>query len=477
MIAKVSLGGSLSGALGYNQHKVDKEQAKILETNRVFVPADGRFSLAECVRDFERTMPSQVTTTRGIVHISLNPHPDDRLTNEQLTDIGREYIERMGFGGQPWMLFKHEDIDREHLHIVTTRIRPDGALISDKNNFERSRKITDDLEKKYDLHPKDTRQGEGWRLAPVDAAAGDLKRQVGNVVKLLAETYRFHSLPGYRVLLSLYNVGVEKVEGDNKGHRYTGLVYSALDADGNRVGQPLKSSLFGKKYGVAHLEAWMQEVKAKGFPASIRPTVAASLADSGTGGDFRERLRERGIDLVLRYGNGDRLFGATFIDHNSRTVLNGSALGKEFSANALATRFPDLAIASRENRQVLAPPLISLVGEMPRPIGRPTLLSPVSERIPLTGAAAHSVSSITPDSGNYATYSAPESYSASFDFAPAVEPDTNVSAPSLSPLVSAVGEAAGGLLSIFTPEPGPASDNGPAMPKPKKKKPQYRQKH
>ncbi len=351
MVAKVSLGGNLYGALAYNQDKIDRGKGQILETNRVFVPADGRFSVGECMRDFERTMPSQVTTTRGIVHISLNPYPEDRLTDEQLTDIGREYIERMGFGDQPWMLFKHEDIDREHLHIVTTRVRGDGSLISDKNNYERSRKITDDLERKYGLHPKGERQGEAWQLAPVDASAGDLKRQVGNVVKHLAEAYRFHSLPGYRALLSLYNVGVEKVEGDNKGNRYAGLVYSALDAEGNRVGQPLKSSLFGKKYGIVHLEGRMQEVKAKGFPTSIRTNVAATLAGSTTGGEFRMQLRERGIDLILRYGNGDRLFGATFIDHNTRTVLNGSALGKDFAANALLEGSPAFPPQSHENRR------------------------------------------------------------------------------------------------------------------------------
>ena len=371
MVAKISLGGNLYGALAYNQDKIDRGKGQILETNRVFVPADGQFSVGECMRDFERTMPSQVTTTRGIVHISLNPHPEDRPTNEQLVDIGREYIERMGFGGQPWMLFKHEDIDREHLHIVTTRVRGDGSLISDKNNYERSRKITDDLERKYGLHPKGERQGESWRLAPVDAAAGDLKRQVGNVVKHIAEAYRFHSLPGYRALLSLYNVGVEKVEGDNRGNRYTGLVYSALDADGNRVGQPLKSSLFGKKYGIAHLEGRMQEVKAKGFPTSIRATVAASLADSQTGDEFRTNMRERGIDLILRYGNGDRLFGATFIDHNTRTVLNGSALGKDFAANALAERLPDLATASHENRRPVQTSVIDTQGAPMREILQP----------------------------------------------------------------------------------------------------------
>jgi hypothetical protein len=264
-------------------------------------------------------------------------------------------MERLGFGGQPYMIFKHEDIDRQHLHIVSTRVRGDGTLISDKKNYEKSRQITDNLEKKYGLHPKDKKQGEAWQFSPVDASRSDLKKQVANVVKPLAAMYKFQSLGEYRALLSLYNIGVEKVEGNNQGRQYKGLVYSALDAEGNRVGKPLKSSLFGKSYGIEALEQSIkksgEEIKAGGQAAKTKALVSSSLADSRTGNGFRADLQGKGIDLVLRYGNGGRLFGVTFIDHNSRTVLNGSALGKEFSANALGTRFADFSTASREDLQ------------------------------------------------------------------------------------------------------------------------------
>ena len=353
MVADIHIGNNLYGALAYNQEKIDAGLGKILEANRIFVPADGQFSVGDCMRDFERAMPPQVTTTRGIIHISLNPHPEDKITDDQLTDIGREYMERLGFGGQPYLIFKHEDIDRQHLHIVSTRVRIDGTLISDKNNYEKSKKITDELEKKYGLHPKGKKQGETWQLSPVDASRSDLKKQVANAIKPLASMYKFQSLGEFRALLSLYNIGVEKIEGDNQGHKYTGLVYSALDADGNRVGKPLKSSLFGKSYGIEALEQTMkksgEEIKAGKQAAKTKLLVSASLNGSRTGSEFRTDLQGKGIDLVLRYGNGGRLFGVTFIDHNSRTVLNGSALGKEFSANALGTRFADFAM--EENQQ------------------------------------------------------------------------------------------------------------------------------
>jgi len=427
MVAKISLGNNLYGALAYNQDKIDREKGQILETNRVFVPADGRFSVGECVRDFELSMPPQITTTRGIVHISLNPHSEDKLTDNQLADIGREYIERMGFGGQPWMLFKHEDIDREHLHIVTTRVRGDGTLISDRNNFEKSRRITDDLERKYSLHSKGERQGKSLQLTPINPTAGDLKKQVGNVIKSLTATYKFNSLPGYRALLSLYGVGVEKVEGDNKGHRYTGLVYSALDADGNRVGRPLKSSLFGKSYGIVALERQMaksgEALKTKGLPVGLRATVATSLNDSRTGGEFRAALRKKGIDLVLRYGNGGRLFGTTFIDHNSRTVLNGSALGKDFAANALAERFPNISTESRENKRIV-PPTPMPTDEASRQTVWPTQ---GDQEVTMQVESDH-----IPDNS-----------------------DSQLALPDLSP----IGDAAGSLFSILTPDLGEQTDN------------------
>lgn len=355
MVADIHIGNNLYGALSYNQEKIDAGLGKILEANRIFVPADGQFSVGDCMRDFERAMPPQVTTTRGIIHISLNPHPEDKISDDQLADIGREYMERLGFGGQPYLIFKHEDIDRQHLHIVSTRVRSDGTLISDKNNYEKSKRITDSLEKKYGLHPKDKKQGEAWQLSPVDASRSNLKKQVANAIKPLTTMYKFQSFGEFRALLSLYNIGVEKVEGDNQGHKYTGLVYSALDAEGNRVGKPLKSSLFGKSYGIEALEQKMkqsgEEIKTNKQAAKTKALVSASLNGSRTGSEFRADLQEKGIDLVLRYGNGGRLFGATFIDHNSRTVLNGSALGKEFSANALGARFADFSTAGREDLQ------------------------------------------------------------------------------------------------------------------------------
>lgn len=357
MIAKFSHGSSLYGALSYNQEKVNEGLGKVLATNLVIEPNDGAFNAASCMEDFERFMPSHIRTSKPFIHISLNPHPDDKLTDQQLADIGREYMEQFGYGGQPYMIFKHEDIGREHIHIVSTRVRTDGSIISDSKNYERSRKITDSLEQKYGLHSKEKNQGETWQLTPINISQGNLKKQVANVIKPLSEMYRFQTLGEYRALLSLYNIGVEEVKGENKGNMYRGLVYSALDDKGNRVGTPLKSSLFGREHGLDRLEKRFKKsketIKANGIAKQTRATVSESFASTRTESEFRAALREKGIDLVLRRNDEGRIYGATFIDHNQRVVLNGSRLGKEFSANVLNERFADNS--PRENMQTPKP--------------------------------------------------------------------------------------------------------------------------
>lgn len=118
----------------------------------------------------------------------------------------------MGYGNQPYLVFKHEDINRHHLHIVTVRVDENGRSIDTRNNFYRSKQITRELEQKYGLHDAERRNRrlDTPPLHKVDASADDVKKQVGNTVKALNAQYRFQSMGEYRALLSLYNVTVEE---------------------------------------------------------------------------------------------------------------------------------------------------------------------------------------------------------------------------------------------------------------------------
>ena len=359
MVAKINYGNSLYGALAYNGEKVNEGVAKILDTNKVFSPADGTHDISACMQDFMAYMPSHVLTKKPVIHISLNPHPDDRLTDEQFSAIAREYIEKMGYANQPFIVYKHEDIDRHHLHIVTLAVDERGKKINDGNNFYTSTRILKELEQKYGLIPAQMRkEKEVFRLQKVCYGDGEnLKKQLASVIKLAAKFYHCPSLKEYRALLSTYNICVEEVKGEMYGKPYNGLVYFATDDKGKKVGNPFKASLFGKAVGYEALQksfkASKEKLKEKHLAPKTKAVVAGTLRNSATREDFRDNLYRKGIDVLFRENEEGRLYGITFIDHNNGCVVNGSRLGKELSANAIAEWFncphPELSAPIQQN--------------------------------------------------------------------------------------------------------------------------------
>ena len=200
------------------------------------------------------------------------------------------------------------------------------------------------LERKYGLHDAERKSRRtDMPLHKVDASAGDVKKQVGNVVKELNRRYRFQTMGEYRALLSLYNMTVEEVRGNVRGREYNGLVYSVTDDRGNKVGNPFKSSLFGKSVGYDAAQRKFArskaEIKDRKLADMTKRTVLSVLQDTYDKEKFIDTLKEKGIDTVLRCTEEGRIYGATFIDHRTGCVLNGSRMGRELSANALQEHF------------------------------------------------------------------------------------------------------------------------------------------
>ena len=344
MVAKISVGSSLYGAIAYNGEKINEAQGRLLTTNRIYNDGSGTVDINKAMEGFHTFLPPQMKVEKPVVHISLNPHPDDVLTDAELQDIAREYLEKLGFGNQPYLVFKHEDIDRHHLHIVTVRVDENGKCISDKNNYYRSKQITRELEKKYGLHDAERRTRRlDTPLRKVDASAGDVKKQAGNVIRELNRRYKFQTMGEYRALLSLYNMTVEEAHGNVRGREYHGLVYSVTDDMGNKVGNPFKSSLFGKSVGYEAVQRKFarskQEIKDRKLAGMTKRTVLSVLEGTYDKDKFVATLKGKGIDTVLCYTEEGRIYGATFIDHRTGCVLNGSRMGKELSANALQEHF------------------------------------------------------------------------------------------------------------------------------------------
>lgn len=339
MVAKITSGTSLYGALYYNQEKADKGKARTLAWNRIMERPDGTVGIAECMRSFEPYLAANRRTEKPVIHLSLNPHPDDALSDEQLEAIGREYMERLGYGDQPYVIFRHDDNARPHIHIVSLRIDGQGRKIRDYKEWERSMGICRELERKYGLCP--SRKDDYKISSPmvkVDPAKGDLKRQIAGVVRPAVQSYRFHSFKEFKALLGLFNVTVEEVHKVIDGRRCDGLVYAATDGNGKRVGVGIKSSDIGKGVGYEALRKRILRNKGrmKKYPVPEKTKEAireALLRD--TRQEFLHELAGKGIVPILWKNDRGVIYGVTYINHNSKTVLKGSTLGKEFSASVL----------------------------------------------------------------------------------------------------------------------------------------------
>ena len=260
MVARITSGATPAGALYYNKDKIDRGEGRFLVAfNTPMQVTDERyFDIREALRCFEPYLEANRRTKNPVFHASLNPAPEDRLSNDELRQIAREYMERMGYGAQPCFVFLHEDIERRHIHIVSLRVGLDGRKLAHDFEARRSREILDALERRYGLRP--AAEGDAKQtydtLSKLDYTKSDLKRQIASLVRLTLHRYRCTSFGELRTLLEYFNVSIEECRGTAHGHEYAGILYGALDDDATPQGVPIKSSRIGRDVGHRTLERY-----------------------------------------------------------------------------------------------------------------------------------------------------------------------------------------------------------------------------
>ena len=343
MIAKISATENLGGALGYNFKKVEKGEANILLAAELYQSKEGRYTMEDVLADMEALIPKNCRTKKTVFHCSLNPHPDEKLSDETLMQIAKEYMEALGYGKQPYIVFKHNDIAREHIHIVSLRIDGEGKKINDKFEKRRSKQITDALERKYSLIPSSkVTDREMKEVSKIDTTKGNIKEQVAETLLSVLKHYEFCSLGELNAILSVYNLAVEEVKTEFRGKKYEGLIYVPTDDKGDKVSSPIHASDIGRGVGYTAVQNRMQKSKQaiKPLISIIRYRVLQTMRTSPkTEEELRQRLEEQGLRAVIRKNESGRIYGITFIDDKVGVVLNGSRLGKGYAANVFNTYF------------------------------------------------------------------------------------------------------------------------------------------
>src|SRR5690606_30280531 len=233
----------------------------------------------------------------------------------------------------------------------------------------RSMAICRDLEQQYNLVPATEKQRTSNEqvFRPVDYRAGDVKSQMASVVRHLPKYYGYASLGAYNALLSLFNITSEEVKGELNGQPKNGLVYFALNEQGEKASNPFKASLFGKQAGLDELQNQFakakEKMKADPVRAVLKNTIEAAMHTATNESDFKKQLIEQGINTVVRRNDEGRIYGMTFIDHESRSVWNGSALGKNLSANVFNDWWKEEAVSHRQGTEQTSSTALPVTGK------------------------------------------------------------------------------------------------------------------
>ncbi|WP_295769308.1 relaxase/mobilization nuclease domain-containing protein [uncultured Mucilaginibacter sp.] len=345
MVAKIKTGRSIIGAINYNEHKVRLGKAElIMAQGYLKEPKSLSFSdkLNRLTDLTDRNERTQVNT----LHVSLNFAVGEVLDKILLQQIADDYMEGLGFGGQPYLVYQHNDAGHPHLHIVTTNIKPDGERISfhllANKASEESRK---NVEQTFNLIKAEDQKQSSQVISPISldqVAYGktDTKRAITNVVNEIIRAYKFTSVPEFNALLNQFNITADRGSKDSRMFAKNGLIYWVIDANGQKTGVPIKaSSIYGKPTmnnlnDRFKLNAAIRKIS----KPDLTKTIDGALSRSLTMNDFQNKLKRQMIDVVLRRNDEGRLYGITFIDHRAKTVFNGSDLGKAYSAGMLSAK-------------------------------------------------------------------------------------------------------------------------------------------
>ena len=328
---------NLGGALGYNFKKVEKGEANILLAAELYQSKEGRYTMEDVLADMEALIPKNCRTKKTVFHCSLNPHPDEKLSDETLSQIAKEYMEALGYGNQPYIVFKHNDIAREHIHIVSLRVDGEGKKINDRFEKRRSKQIIDTLERKYNLIPSSKVSEKVETAMPkVDIGKENIKEQVVSALRMVLKHYRFCSLGELNAILSAYNLTVEEIKTEFRGKKYDGLVYVPTDDKGGKVSIPIHASDIGRGVGYTAVQNRIQKSKQaiKPLIPAMRHRILEVMCSSPqTEKALQQRLEEQDLRAVIRKNESGRIYGITFIDDKVGVALNGSRLGKGYAAN------------------------------------------------------------------------------------------------------------------------------------------------
>lgn len=366
MVAKVICGKNIKGAIAYNENKVKEGVAECIHSNKFGLDAT-ELSFEEKVNRFRMRLDLNKNVKTNAVHISLNFDKSEKLTKDDLRIISEKYIELLGFSEQPFLIYQHRDAAHPHIHIVTTNIKSDGQRIDLHNigkvKSEYARKM---VETEFNLVKAES-MNKSAPLTPILATAhygkSETKRAISNVVRAVTRSYKYTSLHELNAVLKQFNVIADRGYEGTRMFDRKGLVYSILDSKGNKIGVPVKSSTIYGKPTLKYLEKQfgLNEVLRKSSSTALKRKIddAIHKYDAKDFTQLKNILSRFEVVPVIWQNAEGKMYGVTYVDNETKTVFNGSDLGKGYSVKGISEKMQSGSPAQ------LAPKSVSIEQVLP----------------------------------------------------------------------------------------------------------------
>lgn len=349
MVARFVNGKNIRGMLHYNENKVAAGEARLILASGFAGDID-KFNLKQKLQRFEHLTMLNTRVKTNAVHITLNFDEQDKLSNEQLQQITLSYMERIGFGDQPYIVYKHNDAAHMHVHIATVNIKPDGNRIDTHGiGWKLSETARIALETEFGLIEAKGRKNSNTlniKAANIEKAIygkTPTKRAITNIVNAVIGTYKFTSLAEFNAILKQFNVIADRGGENTLMREKGGLIYTLINDKGEQVGIPIKASAIYNKPTLANLQKEFDKnfEKRKQYREPLKESIERVFKQyrAITKSTFLTELQKQGINVAFRINDQGYTYGITYIDNQNKVVFNGSDLGKTYSAKAILDRF------------------------------------------------------------------------------------------------------------------------------------------
>ena len=348
MVAVIKTGHSIHRILNYNENKVKEGVASFISAANYPIDAE-KLSFPQKLNRLIKQVALNENVTRNSMHVSLNFDPSEKISNEQFKEIADTYMQKIGFGKQPYLVYQHFDAGHPHIHIVSIKVRGDGSRIDTQNiGRNQSEKARKEIEQTFGLiKAEDTKIKQQFELKSAYSqkvlyGKSESRKAIANVLEAVLNLYKYTSLPELNAILQQYNIQADRGNEGSRIFQHRGLLYRILDERSNAIGVPIKASSFYNKPTLKYLEERfsINDAARQSHKSRVKNAIDLSLIKQPKESlqSLINTLNKEGINTVLRQNADGIIYGITYVDHRTKCVFNGSVLGKQYSAKGILER-------------------------------------------------------------------------------------------------------------------------------------------